>query len=420
MAALNVTTQTAVETVQTQFIELNQEFKEYHPTNDLQMQALLRNQNLILQVLNSLPNRLATTIVGIGNGGESPLPPPPPPLHQPAAMNVPPQVLQGQQPTVDPPLEEEEKDDDGAPGVPDEEEAPAPQEPAAVAAVAAVPPRRAGATRQGHRSEALRQALAENALEVINGQPVQPACDPRRPVGYRLCLNEWKANDYDYFRHLDDAVKKRWDFKARFQSRVSVIEEIERLQRAEDEQRDPTLGSCTLEEAADLLDSMLGLSPLCFTKHLAQRRRENPAVDRRNRVPRVQAANPPPGAPRNFFEAGAQARVGQNRTRRRRRAPRTQQQTPAAVAARPARFGDGYEAPAQRTNWAARRQGLDELDDETEDDELTLAELAAQERERRRTQGLLLYRTRGFVDTRNHDGVDRFARDLQALRYLGA
>ena len=62
MAALNVATRTAVETVQTQFIELNQEFKEYRRTNDLQMQALLRNQNLILQVLNSLPNRLATTL----------------------------------------------------------------------------------------------------------------------------------------------------------------------------------------------------------------------------------------------------------------------------------------------------------------------------------------------------------------------
>jgi hypothetical protein len=122
-------------------------------------------------------------------------------------------------------------------------------------------------------------------------------------------LNEWKANDYDYFRHLDDAVKKRWDFKARFQSRVSVIEEIERLQSVEDENRDPTLASCTLEEAADLLDSMLRLSPLCFSKHLAQRRRENPSVDRRNRAPRIQAANPPPGAPINFFQRAARARV---------------------------------------------------------------------------------------------------------------
>jgi hypothetical protein len=83
-------------------------------------------------------------------------------------------------------------------------------------------------------------------------------------------LNKWKANYYDAFLLLEAAVKKRWDHKSHFNSQVQVMEEIERLQGIENDQRDPTLPPCTLEEAANLLDRMFGLSPLCFSKHLAK------------------------------------------------------------------------------------------------------------------------------------------------------
>jgi hypothetical protein len=423
MAALNGATQAAVESLQTQLLEVKLEYKEYHRTTDLQMQVLLRNQNLILQVLNSLPNRLATTIgttLG-GNGGFNGGPQPP---HQEAA--APPPPPQAQQPTDDPAADEEEGKDeeDGAPPVgeddEDDEEA-APQQALDAAAAPVAPPADpaepiARSNRQGQQSQALRQALADNALEVINAQPVQPACDQKRPVGYRVCLNEWKANDYDYYRHLDDAVKKRWRFKTRFQSRVSVMEEIERLQRVQDEVRDPTLPSCTLEEAADLLDSMLGISPLCFTKHLAERRRENPDVDRRYRAPR-RRANPPP-APRDFFEP-AQANGAQDGAQdgaQRRQGGRTTQQQPLApIDEDGSRFAEAFAGVGPPV--------LTQRQQERED--LTLNELAQEaaqireEQERVRTHGPLQYRRRAFLDRRNFNGVDRYGRDEYARRHLG-
>ena len=294
-----------------------------------------------------------------------------------------------------------------------------PPEPTGVA-VAPAPCRPAGGNRQGRRSEALREALNDNALGVINAQAVQPACNQHRPAGYRLVLNKWKANNYDYFRHLDHAVKKRWQFKARFHSRLSVMEEIERLQRVEDERRDPTLPSCTLEEAADLLDSMFALLPLCFTKHLAEQRRENPNVDNQTRI-RNTPANPPPAARRNFFGARAGVHGAQASAQGRQRAqqPRQQQQRPIPPAP-PVDNGDAFAA-----KWAHMGTPAAPTTRQREREDITLNELAEEaaviraEQERLRTQGVLLFQNRGDKDNRNFNDMSRHGRDQYARRHLG-
>jgi hypothetical protein len=426
MAALNGATQAAVESLQTQFLEVKLEYKEYRRTTDLQMQVLIRNQNLILQVLNSLPNRLATTL---GNGG----PPPPPP--QAAAAAAPPPPPPSPPPTPQQPTNlhgenEEGKDDvdDGAPPLEeDEEEAPQQQAPVAAPAAAAAPPaadRRVRSNRQGLRSVELRQALNDNALAVINAQAVQPACDQKRPIGYRKVLNEWKANDYDAFRLLEPAVKKRWAHKARFNSRVQVMEEIERLQRIEDHDRAPALPACTLEEAADLLDHLFGLSPLCFSKHLAERRLENPDVGIRNRGPN-NPLNPlanPPAARGNFFQprgvARGVARVDDNggaRTQARR--TRTQERPPALPDDRGDAFMQEFghvQNPQSQAALARERFRHDQMQMELDQNQAA----HWREQERVRTQGALLYRNVGEIDQRNHNGMGAYDRRLYAQQHL--
>jgi TolA-binding protein len=418
MAALNAATQAAVESLQTQFIELKDEYKEYRRTTDLQMQALLRNQNLILQALNSLPNRLATTIgIGIGNGGQ----PPPPPPQQPAApRNEPPPAPQAQQPTAAAGDEEkeEEKDDGALPD--DDDDLVPPFEPAAAAAVPPappVPPPAGPNCGQGGRSVVLRAALQENALDVINDQAVQPACNTKTPVGYRNVLNEWKANDFKFFRGLDKRIRRRWKNVTRFNSRLRVIEEIERLQDIEDNQADPRVDPCTMERAADLLDTLLRLSPLNFTKHVAARRKENPQVDCRRRVP----ANPPVNPPAPFFQPAQARRVDNNGAQARQAGPGPQRRRQQQPRAPPEDNGDAFAAAFANVSVvseAARerdRLRAEEVRTGLEVDRAAMLE----ERERRQTQGVLLYTQMAGVDGRNLNDMSRFARQQYARRHLG-
>jgi hypothetical protein len=108
MAALNGAIQATVESLQTQFLEVKLECKEYHHTANQLMQVLIRNRNLILQVLNFL----ATTL-GNGNNGVPSQPPhqadtalPPPPAQQPTNLHGAHEEGKDDEDDVAPPLED--------------------------------------------------------------------------------------------------------------------------------------------------------------------------------------------------------------------------------------------------------------------------------------------------------------------------
>jgi hypothetical protein len=395
MASLNRGTRAAVDSLQVKLERVENEFSVFRAMQDSKFQLLIDSNDRLTQAIRRLTNPIVAGIVN--HTAVIPHPPAPPinPNNQPA-------------PAVD--STDGPQDFPAAPDLDDDTDVAIPQ----VVVDPPVPPAvgtettRHGAS-LGHLVDLeFRRRAQADATQVIDSVPIAPPLhNSSCPPTWVKCLRDWRGNNLSFWSNAPKEQKDGWSNKigSAYRKRLSIHTEIERYMASDNAEGDMSRPLCTLDLAAEALDTLRRASGSNLTDHLNSRRKANPVKQRRrSRNPNPPPAPVPPPPPPLPQPAAAvaplrfsNAYVGADPDIRGRGPP----------------TGVGNVPCNSRRNWVPRVP---------EPGDCTLAQLGEQdilaESERRRTQGTLLYRFSDDPDRRNHNGMGLFERNQHGRNQL--
>ena len=423
MESLNQGTRAVVDSLQVKLERVENEFKVYRVMQDAKFQLLIDSNDRLTQAILRLTNPV---VVGVDNTGAIPVPVPPP------------GIVNNQPASTDTTVEEPQDFPGSSEGDDDVDAVPPPTAAVAVVVPVAVTGRNQHASSRGHLvDEAFRRRALEDATQVIQDMAIAPPLvNTSCPSTWVKCLRDWRGNNLAYWVRSSADDIKGWDPRvaSAYRKRRSIHTEIDRYLEADNAEGDLSRPLCTLDLAAEALDTLRRASGSNLTDHLNLRRKSNPHKQLR----RKNNANPlPPPVPPTPPVPPRPPRAAVNSRRREvvrvggipRRQVNPTQRPPPVAGVQPARFSDAYVGdhpdrhggvpPAPfgvgfvdrtgRRNWTTRR-GVG--------DDITLHQLGVAETERRRTQGTLLYREVALRDRRNHNSMDRFGRNQHARNHF--
>ena len=247
MESLNQGTRAAVDSLQVKLERVENELKVYRVMQDAKLQRLIDSNDRLTQAILRLTNPVAG---GVVTTAVIPLPPAP-------ALNV-----NNQPALTDTPVD----DSPEFPGLSDEDSEPvAPAPPAAVAAVVPGLPAVVTATIEpraslGHLVDVeFRRRAQQDATQILQEMPIAPPlANTSCPPTWVKCLRDWRGNNLSFWVSSTAKEKEGWaqSICSAYRKRLSIHTEIERYLAADNAEGDMSRPLCTLDLAAEALDTL--------------------------------------------------------------------------------------------------------------------------------------------------------------------